>query len=226
MNAASRIHKVLISLKNITPKTMTIHDAYKIAFNVNDTRSVYKAITLFDKEVSIFENMLKSSNKKEKYKDTITLLRTISMPLNIATYLNSIENGIDKLVPLLEIFADAYETHITEEADVSEKLKEIQKELDSFLEHIQDLDIDNTSKLLYAKITLQLKESISFYEISGISDLNLSLQHFKCITNKTKEANSISEKLSKIVGDTANVSGLIGFTTGASMKELIEMITP
>lgn len=221
MNPASRIYNIVNELKKFQNKQTKLIDVYKQVFHVETAQEAYKGLLTFNQEVKLLEQIFKTSNKYEKYKSLLTSLNQISLPNNTEQYLSNLNPAIDTVLPQLYVLEDALETHHSEEVDVSEKLEEIIKDIDQFEKRIFNLDLDPTSKLLYFRVTTQLKESINFYKISGIKEPNYVLQQFKCITKNSNEANTIYEKLSKIIGDAANVSSLLGFVAGNGTQLLL-----
>jgi len=221
MNPASRIFNIVSSLNKITNKTTKLSEAYKDIFVCDTILSVYKALILFDNEVSILENIFISSNKQEKYKSLIKLLRKISIPLNLDISLASLDNVFLTILPKLDVLSDALELHSTEEVNISEQLNPILNDIDSFMQRVLQLDIDEESKITYLKVTSLLKESITHYHITGTKEVNYVLRQFKCLTNDIPEAQNIYTKISTVIADAANLSTIIGFTAGSIITPLI-----
>lgn len=221
MNPASRIFNVVDSLNNINNKSMRLVDAYKEVFKCDTLPSVYKALVLLDKEVSLLENIFISSKKQEKYKELISSLRKISTPENFGANIVHIDSYIKTVLPKLDVLSDALESHIVEEVDISKKLSPILSDLDNFMSKIMDLDVDDNTKVTYLKISSLLKESISYYHITGTKEVNFVLKQFDCITKDIPDAKPISQNLSNALSDAANLSTLLGFVAGTVITPLI-----
>ncbi len=213
MNPASRIFNTLEKMNKIQRKDTQLVDAYKTIFNVTDHPSVFKALLHLNEEVTKLEKIFEASNKQEKSKDLITLLRKISLPMNLQISLSNIQGVLVTLLPKLDVLQDALEIHPSDEKDITEELNTITNELDTLLKNILTLNIPNESKFLYTKITLLLKESILFYQISGTDQINFTLKQFQCITKEIPEANKISEKLLtslEVASHSTTIAGFIG----------------
>lgn len=196
MNSATRIYDIIEKLSNNQNNNMM--NAYKAIFKTENEIEVYKALILLDTEIKdviyIFSYMDGGNSHESQF---------IKATLPQLTAYNQLPNSVTSLLPNFMkaknmIYAVSKMYH--EQNDITEHLASIQDDLEHFLKSILDLDISETEKMLYTKITLQLKESIYFYSITGTKGLNIPLKAFGCITKETPEGKSIFEKISGYIG--------------------------
>jgi hypothetical protein len=218
MNPASRLHSHILKIQKYPTHSEPLHVVYMKIFKVKDVFTMFEALGLLQKEVKKMERLFIRSSKIDKYEDVITLLKGLTAPLNLEITSAHILNAVNAVEPKLMVLSDAFESTELEEVDVTEDLDSIHSELDNFLEKIKTLDIDNSSKILYASVTYKLKQSIEFYSIGGKAQLEEALRVFECITKDTKESSSIIEKLHAIVEKASKVQEIVGFIVENTQK--------
>lgn len=197
MNSAMRVYDIITELQNFRDQSMI--KAYKTIFKLDNDISVYKALILLDDEINDINYAISHFDIPEAQfvKDSLHQLTASS------NFHNSVNAHIKDLLRARD-FISMLKKPLPKEKDIKEELIAIQIDLDNFLEKIINLDISETDKLLYHKITYQLKESISFYAISGEKGLNIPLRAFGCITKKNEEAQTIFKKIMNYTGFTSD----------------------
>ncbi len=224
MNPASRVYNFIDKLKKSNKMNEKINQIYYEILEVDNPYDLYKKLHLLSQEVNKLKQVLKSSNQHEEFKDLTANLDILVTPMNLNANLNAVQASINVVHPQLKVFAAALETAQLAEQDVKEDLADLQKELDSFFQKIKDMDIDNETKMLYAKVTYKLKESIDIYEISGIDAVRDHMRVFECITKDEKDAEPINSRFSTIINNASATAGLIGFATGSNLPQLMNII--
>lgn len=221
MNPASRVFNFVDKLKIQRDDSKQMVQVYYEILEVEDPYSLYTSLKIVANEVNKIEDILKASNKTEKYKNFLILIKEVITPYNLKAPLNTIRNAINTVHPILMVLEDSLENQQFGETDISDKLKDIETDLDNFLKKINSLKISDEEKLLYAKITLKLKESIKLYELGGADELSTNIKVFECITKDSKEAAPITEKLLIALSAASATTGLISFATGKDLTQLL-----
>jgi len=217
MNPASRLysHIKLISRFKNTQST-TLFDIYSKIFNAKSIFKIYEKLELLNKEVKKVEFLFLNSGKIDKYKSMIISLEKITTPKCLTQQLSTIYRDIETTETILMVLSDAFESTPYEENNIENNLESIQKDLDSFLQKIKTLNINDSVKLLYTNITYKLKHSIECYSISGASLLKEELKLFECILKDAKEAKPIIDKIHNAIDVANKTKDIIGFTADAA----------
>lgn len=193
MNSLTRVCDVIKGLSD--NRNDNFFTAYKKIFNTDSEIEILKSMVLLDKEIKNSIDVFAKLSGDDS-QELLEIKNSLSYLTSTVHLYTSVSNKLAELLKakdLLFVISKFYS-----EQDVSEQLSSVQADLDSFLEKIIHLDISETEKMLYTKITLQLKESIYFYSITGIEGINIPLKAFGCITKDTPEGKSLYEKIASI----------------------------
>jgi len=215
MNPASRLHEIVVKMQKYPNNKRKLYEVYKEIFEADSVFDLFNKLHLIQKEVSRLNALFIQSNKIDKYKDLITLLERISAPTNLDISFPNIISVVNAVEPKLLVLSDALEMTHLEELDVGDELRSMQKDLDSFLDGIKDLDLDNDTKTIYVNVTFKLKESIELYNIGGLAGVKEALRVFECITKDTEKSKDIVDKLHSVVDKSSKIQDLIGFGVDA-----------
>lgn len=211
MNQASRLHNFVGKIQAHKAGNVKLQDVYFEVLDVDNVYDMYSALYVLQQQVQIMKNIFIQSNKLEKYSDFLSLLTKLIAPDSIVQGISALTNVVNHVEPRLMVLADAFEITDFEEEDISEDLDDIKLDLDAFLHKIKTLDIDNSSKILYANITYKLKLSIEHYELGGVSGLAEQLRVFKCIASDEEASKTVIDRLSSVIDKAQQTKDIAGF---------------
>lgn len=197
-NSAVRVSDILTKIwENSGVK---IEDGWKQALNVDTLVEVFVGIEKIDKQLTIIENQYRDKNRNMgKLEQHIQEIRNflnlpnLESPIHAYTKSYFKEANIAAIGVAEAIFDNTDRENIIEQ----EKLDQMATMLDDLMKEMDALELDKKTKKLFLKVLYEMKMSLKFYEIDGVSAIEEALINLICKTKIIEENPSIDSFVHK-----------------------------
>lgn len=191
-NSALRISEILEKL--ISDTNRSIADAWKQVFDVQSIVEMYIGIGKVDEQLTLLENkFLEKQRNTERIAPVIQEIRLFLNYPNVDAQVSSFVSSHLKQANILAIGMAETIFELTDGENIieQEKLDQISTMLDDLMKDMEVLEIDKKTKKLFLKVLHEMKISLKFYEIDGVSAIEESLINLICKI-KVIEENAIT----------------------------------
>lgn len=206
-NSAIRVADILAKMR--AESNQSVMNGWKQALGVETLVDVFIGIGKINLQLNMIEERFNEKNRDttriaQPIQEIQEFLNLTNMDHSISSFVNSnLKEANILAIGIAEtIFDDTDGENIIEQA----KLDEISTMVDDLIAEIDNLDIDKQTKKLFIKVLHEMKMSLKFYEIEGVSSIKEALINLICKT-KIIENNPVAESF---VAKTKQFSNYVG----------------